>query len=179
MFALYFVTHCQLYSCRVFSDITSTWHKYFILGIFLKTFPCVEIKMDQNDSIVSCPWLLCADTAASKWEQKARKSVYEIINSCLLYLSQSMRYLTSAYIIYAADENWSAMEAFCNLSAAYLLILNIHLLRKTCRLDNSLPNVQYVYISIRRKEEKCSVKLALFCFFNAHNSPDVKGSSFK
>ena len=59
---------------------------------------CVEIKMDQNDSIVSCPWLLCADTAASKWEQKARKSVYEIINSCLLYLSQSMRYLTSAYL---------------------------------------------------------------------------------
>ena len=90
-----------------------------------------------------------------------------------------MRYLNSAYIIYAAHENWSAMEAFCNLSAAYLLILNIHLLRKTCRLDNSLPNVQYVYISIRRKEEKCSVKLALFCFFNAHNPPDVKGSSFK
>ena len=96
-----------------------------------------------------------------------------------LYLSQSMRYLTSAYIIYAAHENWSAMEAFCNLSAAYLLILNIHLLRKTYRLDNSLPNVQYVYFSIRRKEEKCSVKLALFCFFNAHNFPDVKGSSFK
>ena len=98
MFALYFVTHCQLYSCRVFSDITSTWHKYFILGIFLSTFHCVEMKMDQNDSIVSCPWLLCADTAASKWQQKARKSVYEIINSCLLYLSQSMRYLTSAYL---------------------------------------------------------------------------------
>ena len=77
MFALYFVTHCQLYSCRVFSDITSTWHKYFILGIFLSTFHCVEMKMDQNDSIVSCPWLLCADTAASKWEQKARKSVYD------------------------------------------------------------------------------------------------------
>ena len=88
-----------------------------------------------------------------------------------------MRYFTRAYL--PAHENWSAVEAFCNLSAACLLILNIHLLRKTYRLDNSLPNVQYVYISIRRKEEKCSVKLALFCFFNAHNSPDVKGSSFK
>ena len=63
--------------------------------------------------------------------------------------------------------------------AACHLILNIHLLRKTYRFDNSLPNVQYVYISIRRKEEKCSVKPALFCFFNAHNFPDVKGSSFK
>ena len=177
MFALYFVTHCQLYSCRVFSDITSTWHKYFILGIFLSSFHCVEMKMDQNDSIVSCPWLLCANSAASKWQQKARKSVYEIINSCLLYLSQSMRYLTSAYL--RCPRKLIRSGSICNLSAAYLLILNIHLLRKTYRLDNSLPNVQYVYIAIRRKEEKCSVKLALFCFFNAHNSPDVKRSSFK
>ena len=76
MFALYFVTPCQLYSCRVFSDITSTWHKYFILGIFLKTFHCVEIKMDQHDSIVSCPWLLCADTAASKYEISYQRLYY-------------------------------------------------------------------------------------------------------
>ena len=177
MFALNFVTHCQLYSCRVFSDITSTWHKYFILGIFLSTFHCVEMKMDQNDSIVSCPWLLCADTAASKWEQKARNQFMRL-SIHVYYICLNLWDILPA-LIYAAHENWSAMEAFCNLSAAYLLILNIHLLRKTCRLDNSLPNVQYVYFSIRRKEEKCSVKLALFCFFNAHNSPDVKGSSFK
>ena len=47
MFTLYFVTHCQLYSYLVFSGITSTWHKYYILGIFLSTFHCVEMKMDQ------------------------------------------------------------------------------------------------------------------------------------
>ena len=177
MFALYFVTHCQLYSCRVFSDITSTWHKYFILAFFWVLFIVSKWKWTRTTALFRV-LSYCVPILRQANENRKLENQFMRLSIHVYYICLNLWDILPA-LIYAAHENWSAVEAFCNLSAAYLLILNIHLLRKTYRLDNSLPNVQYVYFSIRRKEEKCSVKLALFCFFNAHNFPDVKGSSFK
>ena len=156
----------------------STWHKYFIfLAFFWVLFIVSKWKWTRTTALFRVLGYCVPPILRPASENREQENQFMRLSIHVYYICLNLWDILPA-LIYAAHENWSAVGAFCNLSAACLLI-NIHPLRKTYRLDNSLPNVQYVYISIRRKEEKCSVKLALFCFFNAHNSPDVKGSSFK
>ena len=101
---------------------------------------------------VSCPWLLCADNAAKKSDNREQQNQMIRLSIQVYYnFSRSTRYLTSAYLLYPRLTGKLITVRHFAICAAFLLILD--LLRKAYRLKD---------------RKKIVFSKILFFFFSVH-----------
>ena len=102
---------------------------------------------------VSCPWLLCADNAAKKSDNREQQNQMIRLSIQVYYnFLPSTRYLTSAYLLYPRLTGKLITVGHFAICAAFLLILD--LLRKAYRLKDCLPRKYSEFLDLHSEERR-------------------------